>query len=136
MRDIKLKKEMDEAINQKPNYFWSIAVSAFSFLYGTFIVRFDGYLLNYIEPQFRLLPVQILGSLLIIVSVIKIAGILSCNRYLKRFGIWGLSSTWSALFFFSVTYSFGTGYPDSGYLFNGFILVICLYISFKGDFKK
>ncbi|ALV20772.1 hypothetical protein [Carnobacterium antarcticum] len=135
MENTKLKKELIHAKSKRPSDFWGYAIATVSILHGDFIYRIDGYLVTHAEPYLSKLPEKGIGLFLLFAGVIKLVGLISRNKYLKKISIWMLSAIWGGLSFVSITYSFGTGYPDPYYIFMIFVLVACLRVSSKGDYK-
>lgn len=133
MTNKQLEKDILKATKRNPSFFGS-ALAVFSILYGQFIVQVEGYLLTITEPYFHPLPSRLIGALLILAGAIKLTGILTHYTPMRKIGIWSLSGLWSGLFALALTFSFGSGYPHSSYLFNGLVLVICLRVSLRGNY--
>lgn len=136
MVDKKLKKDLHNASNKRPSDFWGTLIALVSILYGEFIFRVDGYFLSNAEPYLSSLPENIIGISLALASILKLIGLITQNRLLKRLGIWLLSGIWSGFFFVALTYSFGTGYPHPTYIFIGLVTIGCFRVSLKGDYGK
>lgn len=135
MSDTKLKRELYQAKNKRPSDFWGYAIALLSLGYGHFIYVFNGYLIAHAQPYLKHLPEKWIGVFLIVAALLKLLGLATQTKLLKKWSIWLLSALWGGLFFVSVTYSFGVGYPDPSYLFNLFILVACLRVSLKGNYE-
>lgn len=131
----KLKQDLQKASNKRPSDFWGALIAVVSILYGEFIFRVDGFLIANAEPYLSKLPENTIGILLMILGVLKLAGLVLQYKPLKKIGIWLLSGMWSGLFFVALTYSFGTGYPHPSYIFMGMIAIGCFRVSFKGDYS-
>ncbi|MFL2116263.1 hypothetical protein ACEN4P_01375 [Marinilactibacillus psychrotolerans] len=132
-----IKKDIEELRCRKPSNSLGYTISAFSIWYGIFNVQNDFYLLGRIEPYLQhIVPIPIIGYCLIVTGMLKFFGIITNNTLARKIGIWSLTGMWSGLFALALTFSFGTGYPHATYLFNGLALVICLMVSFKGDYKE
>lgn len=131
----KLKQDLQKASNKRPSDFWGALIAFVSVLYGEFIFRVDGFLIANAEPYLSKLPENTIGILLMILGVLKLAGLVLQYKPLKKIGIWLLSGMWSGLFFVALTYSFGTGYPHPSYLFMGMIAIGCFRVSLKGDYS-
>lgn len=131
----KLKQDLQKASNKRPSDFWGALIAVVSILYGEFIFRVDGFLIANAEPYLSKLPENTIGILLMILGVLKLAGLVLQYKPLKKIGIWLLSGMWSGLFFVALTYSFGTGYPHPSYMFMGMIAIGCFRVSFKGDYS-
>lgn len=131
----KLKQDLQKASNKRPSDFWGALIAFVSILYGEFIFRVDGFLIANAEPYLSKLPENTIGILLMILGVLKLAGLVLQYKPLKKIGIWLLSGMWSGLFFVALTYSFGTGYPHPSYIFMGMIAIGCFRVSFKGDYS-
>lgn len=131
----KLKQDLQKASYKRPSDFWGALIAFVSILYGEFIFRVDGFLIGNAEPYLSKMPENIIGIVLMILGMLKLAGLGLQNKPLKKIGIWLLSGVWSGLFFVALTYSFGTGYPHPSYLFAGMIAIGCFRVSFKGDYS-
>lgn len=131
----KLKQDLQKASNKQPSGFWGTSIGFVSVLYGEFIFRVDGFLIENAEPYLSKLPENIIGILLMVFGVLKLVGLGLQYKQLKKIGIWLLSGMWSGLFFVSLTYSFGTGYPHPSYIFMGMIAIGCFRVSLKGDYS-
>ena len=131
----KLKQDLQKASNKRPSDFWGALIAFVSVLYGEFIFRVDGFLIDNAEPYLSKLPENTIGILLMIFGVLKLTGLGLQYKPLKKIGIWLLSGMWSGLFFVALTYSFGTGYPHPSYIFMGMIAIGCFRVSFKGDYS-
>ena len=131
----KLKQDLQKASNKRPSDFWGALIAVVSVLYGEFIFRVDGFLIANAEPYLSKLPENTIGILLMILGVLKLAGLVLQYKPLKKIGIWLLSGMWSGLFFVALTYSFGTGYPHPSYIFMGMIAIGCFRVSLKGDYS-
>lgn len=136
MSDKNLKKDIEEVRCRRPSNSLGLTISIFSILYGEFVFRVNDYLLAQVEPYFRGLPFKLFGVILLIAGLVKLIGILTNNTLARKIGIWSLTGMWSGLFALAVTFSFGTGYPHPGYLFNALPLLICLIVSKKGDYRE
>lgn len=133
MTNKQLERDLLEARKRQPSFF-GLALSIFNVLYGLFIIRVEGYLLSLTEPYFHYLPARLIGALLVMAGVMKLIGIATCYTPFRKVGIWWLSGLWGGLFVLALTFSFGSGYPHSSYLFNGLILAICLRVSLRGNY--
>ena len=133
MTNKQLEKDILKAKKRRPSFFGA-ALAVFSILYGQFIIQVEGYFLTITETYFHLLPSRLIGALLVLAGSIKIIGILTDYTPMRKIGIWALSGLWSGLFVLALTFSFGSGYPNSSYLFNGLVLVICLRVSLRGNY--
>lgn len=131
----KLKQELKKASNKRPSDFLGSLIAMVSILYGEFIFRVDGFLIANAEPYLSKLPENTIGILLVLIGVLKLIGLVLQYKPLKKIGIWLLSGMWSGLFFVSLTYSFGTGYPHPSYIFMGMIAIGCFRVSLKGDYS-
>lgn len=136
MVDKDLKNDLKYASNKRPSDFWGALIALVSMLYGEFIFRVDGYFLANAEPYLNKLPENVIGITLAFAGILKLVGLFTQYKPLKRLGIWLLSGIWSGFFFVALTYSFGTGYPHPTYMFIGLITVGCFRVSFKGDYGK
>lgn len=135
MTDRKLKQELKEYRNKIYAPFWGIVIAIASILYGGFIARYEGYLLEHSEPYISEIPEKTIGIILVIVGLIKLLAILFKHNEIKKYSIWCLSAMWTGLFFIALTYSFGTGHPNPSWIFYGVIMVGCYRVSLKGDFE-
>ena len=133
MTNKQLERDILKAKKRRPSFFGA-TLAVFSILYGQFIIQVEGYLLTITEPYFHLLHGRLIGALLVLAGSIKIIGILTDYTPMRKIGIWALSGLWSGLFVLALTFSFGSGYPNSSYLFNGLVLVICLRVSLRGNY--
>src|SRR5699024_5644040 len=106
----------------------------YSILYGVFYLRHTGYLLSRTEPYMQSLPENWIGIALILFGIIKLIGVLTKRKFIKRTGIWGLSAIWGGLACVAFLFSFGTGYPNSQWIDKLLVVTICFRISFLGDF--
>lgn len=134
MENQQLKRDIKSKQREKELPFFNILIALVSILHGEFISRVDGYLAEYSEPYIDYLPEQFIGTVLIILGVMKLVSILSNNTQLKKYSIWGLSSIWTGLFFIALTYSFGSGYPNPSWYFYFLVVAGCYHIS-RGDFS-
>lgn len=133
----KLKEDIEELRCRKPTNIWGYIISIFSIWYGVFNILNGTYLLSRIEPYLqRIVSVDILAYCLVVFSTVKLLGIIFNNTLARKIGIWALTGMWSGLFVLALTFSFGTGYPHATYGFNALALVICLVVSFKGDYRE
>ena len=131
MTNKQLERDISNAKKRRPSFFGT-TLAVFSIMYGQFIIQVEGYLITITEPYFHLLPSRLIGALLVLAGAIKLIGILTDYTPMRKIGIWALSGLWSGLFVLALTFSFGSGYPDSSYLFNGLILAVCLRVSLRG----
>lgn len=130
-----LMEEIDEERNKKaPFAFWGMLVSVFSIIFGEFVFRVDGFLLNHSEPYMQKLPENFIGIFLIVAAVIKLIGVCTEWKCFKRWGIWSLGGIWTGLFVVTITFSFGSGYPNDSYILPALMMVACYRIAIKGDF--
>lgn len=135
MSDKELMKEIDQERNKKPPFsFWGLLLALFSFGWGEFILRVDGYLLSHAEPYMQKLPEWFIGWFLVMASLIKIIGVLTEIKTFKRWGIWLLGGVWCGLSVVSIAYSFGTGYPHPSWMVALLATAGCWRIAFRGDF--
>lgn len=133
MTNKQLERDISNAKKRRPSFFGT-TLAVFSIMYGQFIIQVEGYLITITEPYFHLLPSRLIGALLVLAGAIKLIGILTDYTPMRKIGIWALSGLWSGLFVLALTFSFGSGYPDSSYLFNGLILAVCLRVSLRGNY--
>ncbi|MFL2132990.1 hypothetical protein [Desemzia sp. FAM 23990] len=131
----KLKQDLQNASSKRPSDFWGALIAGVSILYGEFIFRVDGYFINNAEPYLNKMPENVIGLMLVFLGCLKLVGLISHNRTLKKLGIWSLSGMWSGLFFVALTFSFGTGYPDPSYIFILPMMIGCFRVSLKGDYS-
>lgn len=110
----------------------SVAIT--SILYGIYIIGYEGYFINLVQPYISTLPEDLIGAALLLAGFTKAIGIATGNAFLKRQSIYALSFLWGGLAAVAALYSFGIGYPSPSYIFTAKILADCLRISFKGDF--
>ena len=134
MKDEQLMKEINQERKRKPPLaFWGLLVALQTVMMGLFIINIDGYLTAHSEPYLTL-PENIIGLFAVVVGCIKIIGVLTNNKAMKRWGIWLLAAFWGGLFFISATYSFGSGYPHESYIYSFGLMAASWRISLKGDF--
>lgn len=133
MTNKQLERDILKAKKRRPSFFGA-ALAVFSIMYGQFVIQVEGYLLTITEPYFHPLPSRLIGALLVLAGAIKLIGILTDYTPMRKIGIWALSGLWSGLFVLALTFSFGSGYPHSSYLFNGLILAVCLRVSLRGNY--
>lgn len=134
MKDKELKKELKNYRNKTRLPFWSISIALISILHGEFICRVDGYLLEHSEPYIKYLPERAIGTVLLVLGIVKLLAILINNKRIKKYSIWGLSFVWTGLFLIALTYSFGSGHPNPSWYFYGLVVIGCYRVSHKGDF--
>lgn len=135
MENIRLKRELIVAKNKRPSDFWGFMVAFTSILHGSFLFKFVNYLTEHAEPYLSRLPGKWIGLALLIAGIMKLIGVLLNNKHLKEWSIWVLSAIWGGLWVVSLTFAFGTGYPDPYHTFMFFVFVACLRVSLKGDYK-
>lgn len=124
-----LRKEQEQILY---SHFWAYNVAIFSVAHGVFLLLQVDFLIVPLETYFFGVDEDILGAVLIIAGLCKIAGILLKNARLKQIGIVALSAVWGMLFYTSIFWSFGAGYPDSVFLDTAVMLAMCLRVSYKG----
>lgn len=134
MTSRKFLKEL-ERNSAEPFQFWGFLISLTSLFYGYFIINTPGFLLNHVEPYFQGIPEWVFGYGLLLFGMIKLTGVFTKNKRIRKTGIIALSAIWSALFILAFTYSFGTGYPHPSWIFSLSAVLTCWRISFKGDFN-
>lgn len=115
--------------------FWGLLMGIYSVFYGIFYLRHQGYLIANAEPYMRFLPEKTIGWAMLIFGVIKILGVLLRNDFMKMIGIWGLSAIFGGMALVAFTFSYGSGYPNSVWIDRILVVVICLRISFKGNYR-
>lgn len=135
MLDKQLVAEIENEIESKPFAFWGFSIALTSLAYAIFNLSHTGLLSSLLSPPYSSIPENLISWGLFIASLLKLYGILMDNATLKRLGIVILSGIWGMLFIFSVTFSFGVGYPTTRFITTGFIVVACLRVSFKGDYS-
>ncbi|GEQ32148.1 hypothetical protein B795N_00300 [Marinilactibacillus psychrotolerans] len=132
-----LKKDIEELRRRKPSNSLGYLISIFSIWYGFFNIQNDFYLIGLIEPYLQhIVSIKFIGYCLVLFGMLKLIGIIKNNTLARKLGIWSLTGMWSGLFALALTFSFGTGYPHATYGFNALVLVLCLIVSFKGDYKE
>lgn len=136
IKNTKLKKEIEGELKSVENRIsWlGFILAATSILRGTFVLNHDGFFLSYVEPYLKSLPENLIGSLIIVAGIIKMAGVLLKYKPLKRYGIWALAAMWWFQFGLAVSYSFGTGYPHDSWIYTLCIASICIYEAKRGVF--
>lgn len=129
-----MKREKNKIVrsSKRSRWFWGIAVSVYSILYGLFYVIYKGYMISHAQPFMSFLPETLIGMLLIMFGLLKITGIVTDNRVIRLIGIVGLSAIWGGMLFITTSYSFGLGYPDPSFIDKLFVWTACLRISLKG----
>lgn len=135
MENTKLKRELIHAKNKRPSDFLGYMIGFISIEHGYFLIKFGDYLTTHSEPYLSKLPGQWVGLLLLLAGLFKAIGLVTRNKYLKEWTIWLLSAIWGGLWIVSLTYAFGTGYPDPYHAFMFFVFVACLRVSLKGDYR-
>lgn len=134
--DIENRKRKQERKTNKydtiAHPFWNGALVIVSLLHGAFILRQPGYLISHSQIHFGDTTEIIIGLLLIVFSLTKLAGKAIENQKLWRISIMGLSFIWTGLFLVSFVYSFGIGRPNPAWYFYGFVMVGCYGISLSG----
>lgn len=133
MTSRKLLREIDR--ERRPFHFWGFLIALTSSFYGHFILTNTGYLITHVEPQFKGVNERVIGILLILAGIIKVIGVITRHRLVRKIGIVSLSAIWSALFVLAVSYSFGTGYPNPSWIPALAALLTCWRISLKGEFN-
>lgn len=127
-------RSIAEESHNKPIAFWGAVIAIYSILYGAFYLRHTGYLINQAEPYMSKLPEKGIGAALIIFGILKLVGVATRNKKIKRIGIWGLATIWGGLLAVAFLFSFGSGYPSSQWIDKLLVVIICSRISFRGDF--
>lgn len=134
-----MERRLEEAYQKEkaknPSDFWGSLIAVASIWYGIFVFLVDGYLIAHAEPYMARLPEDTIGIGLIILGIMKMIGLISHHKLLKKIAIWGLSGIWTGLFVIATAFSFGTGYPHPSYIFMAFLMISCFRVSFKGDYK-
>lgn len=136
MKNKKLVKEIEGELRKNENRFnvLGFILATTSIFKGTFILHHEGFFLNYVEPYLKNLPENLIGSLILIAGIIKLIGVVTRNKQLKRYGIWLLCFFWWFQFGLAFSYSFGTGYPHDSWIYTFCIASICIYEAKKGVF--
>ena len=137
-RNQKLMEDLDRErsrVHKADNYAWlGLILATISLLYGEFIVRVDGFFLQHTEPYFKWLPENFIGILLMAAGLIKLIGVLTRNKRLKRYGIWALCGLWWGMVGIAWGYSFGSGYPHPSWIYMLGYALICSYEARRGVF--
>ena len=124
-----LRKEKKQVLYSS---FWAYTVSIFSMAHGLFLLLQIDFLTTPLQTYFFGINEDILGMVLIVAGLCKVAGILLSNNRLKQIGIVALSAVWGMLFYTSLFWSFGMGYPDDAFIDTAVMLVMSLRVSYKG----
>lgn len=134
-RQHKLLREASRQVerNKFPRYgFWT---AIFTILYGAYTYFNSGYLDGLIDERLGFITEPMLVIATILSGGMKLAGVLLDKGTLKQIGIIAMSFVWGILFSLSFIWSVGEGYPAQTFILYGYILVNCLNIAHKGDFK-
>lgn len=124
-----LKKEQEKV---RVSYFWGLVIAIVSIMQGTHILFYDGVLAERLNVYLLEMNEDIFGLVLVLFGVIKLLGVISDSFKMRAIGIVGLSITWGMLTAVAFMFSFGIGYPNTAYISNGFMMVACLRVSYKG----
>lgn len=107
-----------------------IALSIFSIFYGTQLIRFPEITENYqIYKLIKdlLLYGQTIGFLILLLAVIKLAGLLTNNTFLRRMGLIGLMVVYAML---AISFLISTP-PNTVSILTGYMVYTILSISLK-----
>lgn len=118
---------------QKDNDFIASVVSIVTLLYGLNVVFSNGYLIE--RFSFWLMSSNIenvVGFVFAVVALVKLIGIRTDNKQLKRIGIVLMTMLWAAIFSLYVLEAFKLSFL--GVIFTFLPLVLCLRIARRGDF--
>ena len=129
-----IKEEILRVREDEPFPFFGAAIAWFSIGFSMFLIYFGDYMHSLFSSLFDIVPDGIIAAILITSAVIKLIGIYSKNKKLKRVGIVALSAIWTAIEAVYLVFSFGIGYPSPSFLFVGLVVVICYRVAKKGDF--
>lgn len=136
MTDKELKSDMEKIKRKKQIPAWGLLIGVVSVLFGEYIIRVDGFFVSVSEPILRNVNENGIGSVLLVLGVVKIISLLLDCKFAARLSIILLTVVWSALFMTAFAFSFGTGYPHPSYISNGAMAVACLIVSWRGNFTK
>ena len=112
--------------------FWAYNLAVFSMAHGLFLLIQVDFLIVPLESYLFGVNEDIFGWLLLIAGAGKIIGAFFKIDILKRISIVILSAVWGMLFYTSIFWSFGIGYPDDAFINTALMLVMCLRVSYKG----
>ena len=112
--------------------FWAYNLAVFSMIHGFFLLIQVDFIMVPLQNYFFGVNEDIFGWLLLIAGVGKIIGEFYKIHVLKRISIVILSGVWGMLFYTSLFWSFGMGYPDNAFIDTALMLVMSLRVSYKG----
>lgn len=120
---------------QKDTDFVAYIMSIETFLFGLYLI----YSNNYLIERFSLLAVStslenLIGSMFALISFIKISGLITGNKQLKRIGIISMIIVWSLVVGLYIFEAFN--FQFLGLIFTVPTLVLCLRIARRGDFVE
>lgn len=114
--------------------FYGFSLALMSVIYGAYVYFNGGYLVKTIDIRFNFITEEIISMTTILAGLIKLAGIAFNSGLVKRIGIVLLSFVWGVVFTLATVWALGVGYPAPTFIIYGFVLAICLRVSYKGDF--
>lgn len=112
----------------------SISVSLISILYGLFIFYYQGYFFGVLPIAINDVPSYVFAVPLILLGLLKLIGIYTGNRHIRRLAVIGLAAIWGGLFTVNFVYAFGEGYPNPMWLFMGRVVIDCGILAVKGRY--
>lgn len=114
----------------------STSVAFISIAYGWFIMHYQGYFLGILHPSALGVSANAVGIALVLLGLLKIMGVATGNKHLRRLSIIALTFVWGGLltinFFY---YALGAGYPNPLWLFQARVVYDCTILASKGRFE-
>lgn len=120
---------------QKDNDFIASVVSIVTLLYGLNVTFSNGYLIE--RFSFWMMSSNVenaVGFIFAVVAIVKLIGLKTGNKRLKRLGIIFMTMLWAAIFSLYVLEAFKLNFL--GVIFTFLPLVLCLRIARRGDFVE
>lgn len=128
-----IKDELiEERDKRQLSYFWGTTIGIFSLLHAIFLLVQPEYISESLDVYLLGVNQILIGSLLLILAIVKLLGIFVDNQNMRIIGIVGLAGVWGMLFTVATLWSFGIGYPSNIFLSNGLMLVASIRVAYRG----
>lgn len=115
--------------------FVAYIMSIETFLFGLYLIYSNNYLIErfslwVLSPSLE----NLIGSAFILISLVKVSGLVTGNKHLKRIGIISMLIVWALVVGLYIFEAFKLQFL--GLIFTLPILVLCLRIARRGDFVE
>lgn len=131
-----IEKTLKEGKKRQVGHHLGFVIAFVSFLYGLFVLYYDGYFSSMLEKYISTTDENWIGVMLLFAGLFKMLGVLQRNGTVKLLGIYLLLFIWSGIFAISVIYALGDGYPSPMPLFFGKMVWDCIVIVLRGNFDN